>query len=271
MAGVLVGCDLRVASSKVTRSKYCPRAGRVFARARIRSEATPSARPGGSARAFCEPVNVKSRPQRSGSTGDPASDVTASTSKTTSSNSRAAAARASTSWSTPVEVSECTSVTASTGVRRRASRNMSASIAQPKGTSRRMHSLPHAPTMRAKRSLNAPFTSDRARRRTPFRTASSMNPVADAVPTRTEPEVRNRRASPGAIPANSCSIAPERWPIIGRCIAARTSGWTSVGPGRKKRPNAGSLMRSRARAPRRALPPRPLWSSRAARPLRPTP
>ena len=128
------------------------------------------------------------------------------------------------SCNTPVEVSECTTVTASTGVRRSASRNMSGSIAQPSGTSRRMLSLPQAPTRRANRSLNAPFTSDKARRRTPFRTAISMKPVADAVPTITGPDVRNNRPSPAAIPASSCSMAPERWPIIGRSIAASTSG-----------------------------------------------
>ncbi len=101
---------------------------------------------------------------------------------------------------------------------------MPGSTAHPSGTSRRMHSLPQAPTRRAKRSLNAPFTSDSARRRTPFRTAISMKPVADAVPTSTGSLVRNRLARRGAIPASSFSMAPERWPIIGRCIAASTSG-----------------------------------------------
>src|SRR2546426_7903048 len=67
-----------------------------------------------------------------------------------------------------------------------------------------------------------------------------MNPVADVVPTRTVRVVRNKRARPGAIPASSCSIAPERCPIMGRCIAASTSGWTSVGPGRKNRPKGGA-------------------------------
>src|SRR2546426_7695115 len=41
-----------------------------------------------------------------------------------------------------------------------------------------------------------------------------------------------------------------------RCMAARTSGWTSVGPGRKNRPNAGgggtgAVMRWRGRDLRR--------------------
>src|SRR3989454_7203494 len=44
-------------------------------------------------------------PQRSVSTGEPASEVTASTSSSTSSNSRTTAARAATSCNTPVDVS----------------------------------------------------------------------------------------------------------------------------------------------------------------------
>jgi len=89
-----------------------------------------------------------------------------------------------------VDVSEWTQVTASTGVRRSASRSISGSTALPSGTSRRIPSLPQAPTSAAKRSLNAPLTSDNARRRTPFRTAISMKPVADVVPMRTGRAVR---------------------------------------------------------------------------------
>ena len=84
-----------------------------------------------------------------------------------------------------MEVSECTIVTASTGVRRRASRSCSASTATPSGTSRRTHSFPTAVTSFAKRSLKAPLTTDSARRRTPLRTAISMKPVADVVPIMT--------------------------------------------------------------------------------------
>ena len=184
----------------------------------------PSASPGGRASAFCEPASTKSRPQRSVSTGDAASDVTASTSSSTSSNSWTTAARASRSCSTPVDVSEWTRVTASTGVRRSASRSTSGSTAHPSGTSRRTHSLPQARTRFANRSLKEPLTRERARCRTPFRTASSMNPVADVVPTSTRRDVRHRRASGDCRPASSRSIALERWPIMGRCIAANTSG-----------------------------------------------
>src|SRR5258708_5259601 len=88
MAGVLVGWNLAVARSKLGRSKYRPRAGRVLARSSIRGDATPSASPGGSARAFWDPVNTKSRPHASVSTGKPAIEVTASTRRKTSSNSR---------------------------------------------------------------------------------------------------------------------------------------------------------------------------------------
>ena len=47
---------------------------------------------------------------------------------------------------------------------------------------------------------------------------------------------------PGIIWAMSCSIDLPRWPIMGRVWAARISGSTSVGPGRKKRPKAGALV-----------------------------
>ena len=106
IAGVLVGWCLVVACTKLTRSKYSPRFGRVLARSSIRSDATPSASPGGRASAFCEPVSTKSSPHGSVSTGEPASEVTASTSRSTSSNSRTTAARAATSCNTPVDVSE---------------------------------------------------------------------------------------------------------------------------------------------------------------------
>ena len=93
--------------------------------------------------------------------------------------------------------------------------------------------------MPAKRSLNAPLTSDRARRRTPLRTAISIKPVADVVPTNTGRVVRATALSLGAIVCSSFSIAADRWGIIGRIMASSTSGWTSVGPGRKNLPNAG--------------------------------
>src|SRR3989475_4239212 len=119
----------------------------------MRSDATPRASPGGSASAYWYPVSAKSSCHRSVSTGEPATDVTASASSSTSSNSRTTAARASRSCNTPVDVSEWTTVTASTGERRSASRSMSGSTAQPGGTSSRRHSLPQACTSLANRSL----------------------------------------------------------------------------------------------------------------------
>ena len=190
----------------------------------MRSDAAASASPGGKANAFCDPVNTKSRFHVSVSTGEPAMEVTASTRSSTSSNSFTTSAYPATSCNTPVDVSECTQVTASTGVRRSASRSISGSMAPPSATSRRMHSFPDAPTIPAKRSLKAPLTSESARRRTPLRTAISMNPVTDVVPISTGRFVRARTPSFGAIPCSNFSIPEERCPIIGRSIAARTSG-----------------------------------------------
>src|SRR5205814_1546520 len=88
----------------------------------------------------------------------------------------------------------------------------------------RMHSLPQAPTSFAKRSLNDPLTSDSARWRTPLRTAISMNPVADVVPTRTVREVRNSLASGCSSPWSSRSLALERSPVIVRRLVAHIGG-----------------------------------------------
>ena len=78
--------------------------------------------------------------------------------------------------------------------------------------------------MPANRSLNAPLTSDSARRRMPLRTAISMKPVAEFVPMNTGRAVRHTAPSFGATFCSSFSIAEERCPIIGRIIASRTSG-----------------------------------------------
>ena len=51
--------------------------------------------------------------------------------------------------------------------------------------------------MRAKRSENAPFTSDNTRSRAPLRTAASMRPVAEDVDTRTGRAVPNTSRRPG--------------------------------------------------------------------------
>jgi hypothetical protein len=96
--------------------------GRPRARSSIRGDATPSASPGGNASAFCEPVKTKSRFHAAVSTGDPASEVTASTRNNTSSNSETTLAMSAIGASAPVDVSECTALTASRSVRRIASR-----------------------------------------------------------------------------------------------------------------------------------------------------
>ena len=79
----------------------------------MRSEATPNASPGGSAIAFWEPQRTKSRLQSSARTGAPPALVTASTSTSVSGNSRTVAASPAIGLRAPVEVSECTMVTAS--------------------------------------------------------------------------------------------------------------------------------------------------------------
>ncbi len=196
-----------------------------------------SARPGGSASAFCAPVRTKSSCHSSVSTGNPANEVTASTRSITSSNSCTTAASSSRGAKAPVDVSECTKVTASTSLRVIASRSMSGSTVLPGATSSVTTSRPHAWAMAANRFPKAPLTTESTRWRTPDRIAISMNAVAEHVPTTGRPAVRNRERRPSCIPARSSVIAFPRWGIMGRVSAVSTSGWTSVGPGRKNRPN----------------------------------
>src|SRR3972149_2574634 len=80
---------------------------------------------------------------------------------------------------------------------------MSGSTVWPGDTLRRTTSRPDAATIAANRSPNAPLTSDRARCRTPDRTAISMKPVAEQVPTSTRRWLRNSCCS-------GCTIPPAR-------------------------------------------------------------
>ena len=147
--------------------------------------------------AFWEPESTKSSPRSSARTGAPPALVTASTSTSVSGNSRTARASAPTGLSAPVEVSECTRVTASYRPALSRARTASGSCTPPHGTSRTSTSSPQARAIRAKRPENAPFTSESTRVRAPLRTAASMRPVADDVETRTGRAVPNTSRSPG--------------------------------------------------------------------------
>jgi hypothetical protein len=77
----------------------------VAARAKARSLALKRARPGGRARAFCEPVRRTSMSSSSMGMGSTLKDETVSTMRRTSGNSRTTAAISSIGLMTPVEVS----------------------------------------------------------------------------------------------------------------------------------------------------------------------
>jgi hypothetical protein len=68
----------------------------------------------------------------------------------------------------------------------------------------------------------------------------SMKPVADAVAMKTGRSVKKTTSRPAWSSFMSSLMPDPRWLIIGRVCAWSTSGWTSVGPGRKKRPPSGS-------------------------------
>jgi len=74
---------------------------------------------------------------------------------------------------------------------------MSGSTAAPSGTSSRMHSLPHAPTMPANRSLKAPLTSDQRPATDAVAHRHLHEPVAELVTDElpAEPSGTQRRAS----------------------------------------------------------------------------
>ena len=65
-----------------------------------------------------------------------------------------------------------------------------------------------------------------------------MSPVADELDTYTGRAVRKIGRSPSCIRAKSASKIAPRCGSIGASIASSTSRRTSVGPGRKKVPNA---------------------------------
>jgi len=113
------------------------------------------------------------------------------------------------------------------------------STAHPGGTSRPDDSLSQAPP--DSRSAAERAVDERQRavpHAVPHRAFHEAGrDVVPRVPDGNVPEQPGERRFDAA---SSCSIAPERCPIIGRCMAARTSGWTSVGPGRKNRPNAAA-------------------------------
>ena len=91
--------------------------------------------------------------------------------------------------------------------------------------------------MSAKRSENAPFTSDRMAPGGEHRTAISMKPVADDVLTYTGRVVRKIGFSDSTMRANIASNSAPRCGNIGASMVSSTSRRTSVGPGRKNVPN----------------------------------
>jgi hypothetical protein len=88
-------------------------AGEVAARSRARCETEKIDRPGGIAKAFCEPVIMTSMPSSSFLIGSTLKELTVSTMEMTSGNSRSTAMMAGRSLMQPQEVSLWMRVTAS--------------------------------------------------------------------------------------------------------------------------------------------------------------
>ena len=101
----------------------------------------------------------------------------------------------------PVEVSECTTVTASYRAFPSARRTSSGSTGLPHGASRTSTAIPRSRAQPAQRSEKAPEAIARTRSGMRFSSAASQSPVAAEVVVKTNPSVRNTFWSRGGIRA----------------------------------------------------------------------
>ena len=141
--------------------------------------------------AFCEPETTTSSPHASVSQGTAPRLDTASTT-TSAPASLAAAARACTSETTPVEVSECTTQTAFASRSRRRARRSSASGVSPQAYRSTSTSAPNAVVIATQRSPKLPAETTRCRSpgETRLATADSKAPVPEAPNSSTSLSVR---------------------------------------------------------------------------------
>ena len=160
--GVVVaarGAD--VVGDAAPRSRYhdCGGLRAAADRARPRaSRSSPATRPGGTPRHFCVPEYTASMPHPSTSTGMPPSDVTVSTSSSVS--VCCSAASGAISFSTPVDVSACTTASSARLRVARAARRAAAADRSrgPTAASTRTTSAPHRRATSHMRSPNTPLT-----------------------------------------------------------------------------------------------------------------
>ena len=133
-----------------------------------------------------------------------------------------------------MEVSLCTTVTASTGpYSSKAARNSSAENPCPHSVSTETASFPHDRAISNQRFEKAPQTRCKDRSRTPLRMAASIMALAGAVSRQISPVACIKRPKLWRAFFQSRAHSGARWPIAGLAIWARTSGATSVGPGMK--------------------------------------
>ncbi len=195
-----------------------------------RSETEAKASPGGVISAFCDPATTTSTPQASVASSTPPRLDTASTTSAAPVG-RSASAIARTSWTTPVDVSECVTNTAAQPSARSAIN--SASSRSPHSWTTRSGSSPYAWTIFAQRSpkLPADATSTRSPGESRFATADSIAEVPDPANISTGSAVANTRPRPASVCSRSSLKSGLRWWISGNAIAVETSGGMGVGPG----------------------------------------
>ena len=217
------------------------------ARRRARRASAARGRAGRRGTSAC-PENAASTPASSSDSSTPPSDVTQSTSSSASCSAHAAA-KPSSGWRTPVDVSAWTTNRAANGSRA-ASRSASVGIARPHGASTRVTSAPRRVERvghpLAEQAVNpaddAVAGGDQVvDQRLHARAAGARDRERDLVVG-----AERRRAACRATSSISSPNAGSRWPIVGRASASRTRGATGLGPAPSSSRSGRSVMASPA-------------------------
>ena len=140
---------------------------------------------------------------------------------------------ASTSWTTPVEVSDWVTKTAAVSAASAAAPIRAGSSRSPHSWATCTGSIPYARTSLSQRSpkLPADATTTRSPGESRLATADSIAAVPEPVKRSTSCSVANRRLRAASVSPRSARKSGLRWWCSGAASAATTSGGIGVGPG----------------------------------------
>src|SRR6266496_856030 len=197
MLGVLgvIHCACCFLNSR--KSKLNPRLGTFSARANAFSETENNEKPGGSASAFCAPVNITSIPSASISIFTPENDETVSTTSATSGYFARIPQISPSGFITPVEVSLWIKVTVSNFPVANCRSTILWSICFPQSTCSGSAFFPQRSATSNHLSENAPHMQQSTPRSTKFRIEASITPQAEEVERNTGCFVANKICSFG--------------------------------------------------------------------------